>query len=282
AVSTQQRVLRLDSHEAVAAKAQEMRRSVIDMIYAAKSGHPGGALGTADVLTTLFYRFINDRPEEPHWPDRDRFVLSAGHMCPILYAILADRGYFPKELLSTFRRLESPVQGHPSIRSGLPGAEYSGGSLGNGLSFALGSAMAARLTGKSYRVFCLVSDGECQEGQTWEAAMAAAHHKVDNLIVVVDVNGTQIDGPVEKVMEVRPMAPRWEAWRWHVQEVDGHHIPALYDAFQAALAEKGRPSVIVANTVIGKGVSFMEDDYRWHHGVPSEEQYRQAMAELQA
>lgn len=272
--------LRLDSHRAVAAKATELRRSIVDMIYAARSGHPGGALGMADVLATLYYRFFNDRPQEPDWPDRDRFVLSAGHICPILYAILAARSYFPAELLATFRRLGSPVQGHPSIRSGLPGVDYSGGSLGNGLSFALGTALAARITGRPYQTYCVVSDGECQEGQTWEAAMAAAHYKAGNLIAFVDHNGMQIDGPMDTVMEVRPLAPRWQAFGWHVQEVDGHDAAAIYAAIAAALAETERPSMIIANTVIGKGISYMEGDFHWHHGVPTAEQYAQAMAEL--
>jgi transketolase len=271
---------RLETPEALAAKARQLRRDVIEMVYRAQSGHPGGALGMADYMTVLWYRYMRDDPARPDWPDRDRFVLSNGHTCPILYAILADRGYFPRPWLWTFRQLGSPLQGHPSVRHHLPGVEYSGGSLGNGLSFALGCALAARVQDRDYRVFCSLSDGDCQEGQTWEAAMAAAHYRVGNLIAVVDHNRSQIDGPTDRVMSLGDLAAKWRAFGWHVQEVDGHHLPGLIAAFDAALAELERPSVIVARTVIGKGVSFMEGDFRWHHGAPSEEQYRQAMAEL--
>lgn len=272
--------LKITDHRALHQKAQQLRRSVIDMIYHAQSGHPGGALGMADVLTGLWYNFFRDDPANPQWPDRDRFVLSNGHACPILYAILADRGYFDPQLLRTLRRLGSPVQGHPSIQHNLPGIDYSGGSLGNGLSFALGMALAARVTGRPYRVFCSVSDGDCQEGQTWEAAMAAAHYKVGNLNVVVDFNKKQIDGPSSEVMNLGDLAAKWRAFGWHVQEIDGHDFNAIMTAWENAINERERPSVIVAHTILGKGVSFMEDDYRWHHGAPNEKQYKQAMAEL--
>lgn len=261
-------------------KAQQLRRQVIDMIYHAQSGHPGGALGMADLLTVLWYRFLRDDPRNPKWPERDRFILSNGHTCPILYAILADRGYFDPALLRTLRRLGSPVQGHPSIQHGLPGIEYSGGSLGNGLSFALGVALAARVTKSGYRVFCSLGDGDCQEGQTWEAAMAAAHYKVGNLNVVVDFNKNQIDGPSSEVMSLGDLAQKWRAFGWHVLEIDGHDYDAIISAWEAAIAEQERPSVLVAHTIIGKGVSYMEDDYRWHHGAPNEKQYRLAMEEL--
>lgn len=262
------------------AKARQLRRDIIEMVYRARSGHPGGALGMADFMTVLWYRHFRDDPSNPDWEDRDRFILSNGHACPILYAVLADRGYFDRDLLWTFRQLGSPIQGHPSIRTDLPGIEYSGGSLGNGLSYALGAALAARVTGRDYRVFCSVSDGDCQEGQTWEAAMAAAHLGVDNLVVIVDFNRCQIDGPSEEVMSLGDLPAKWRAFGWHVQDVDGHDHRALDDAFQAALAHRGGPSVIVARTVIGKGVSYMEGDYRWHHGYPDEERYQQALAEL--
>lgn len=271
---------RIEDPAGLADKARQLRRDVIEMVYRARSGHPGGALGMADYMTVVWYRFLRDDPADPAWPDRDRFILSNGHACPILYAILADRDYFPRDWLWTFRKLGSPVQGHPSVRKGLPGVEYSGGSLGNGLSFALGCALAARVQGRDYRVYCSVSDGDCQEGQTWEAAMAAAHHRVDNLIAVVDYNRSQIDGPTDRVLSLGDLAAKWRAFGWHVQEVDGHDIPGLVAAFEAAIGERGRPSVIVARTVIGKGVSFMEGDYRWHHGAPTPEQYRQALHEL--
>lgn len=253
---------------------------IIDMLKGAPSGHPGGALGMADYMAVLFYRHMRHRPHEPRWPGRDRFVLSNGHTCPILYAVLADHGYFDEELLDTFRKLGSPVQGHPSVRYELPGIEYSGGSLGNGLSYALGMALAAPVTGHDYRVFCSVSDGDCQEGQTWEAAMAAAHYKAANLIAVVDYNRSQIDGLTDDVMGLGDLSAKWEAFGWHVQEVDGHDISALDGAYEEAIAEKERPSVIVARTIIGKGVSYMEGEYTWHHGVPDEEQYARAMADL--
>ncbi|HEY8449962.1 MAG TPA: transketolase [Bacillota bacterium] len=271
---------RLETIPELARKARQLRRDVVDIVYHARSGHPGGALGMADVLTVLWYHFLRDDPSDPDWPDRDRFVLSNGHVCPILYAILADRGYFDQALLKTFRRLGSPLQGHPSVRKGLPGVEYSGGSLGNGLSFALGMALAARVSGRHYRVFCSVGDGDCQEGQTWEAAMAAAHYRVGNLNVVVDFNRSQIDGPTDEIMSLGDLAAKWAAFGWHVQEIDGHDYEQILAAWQRALAEDRRPSVIVARTVIGKGVSYMEGDYRWHHGAPNEQQYRQAMAEL--
>ncbi|MEX2356067.1 MAG: transketolase [Thermaerobacterales bacterium] len=272
--------LRLHSHQEVRDKARQIRRAIIDIVYTAQSGHPGGALGMADIFTTLYYRFLQDRPAEPGWADRDRFILSNGHICPVLYAILADRGYFDRAALKTFRRLGSALQGHPSLPKGLPGVEYSGGSLGNGLSFALGTALAARLQNRPYRVFCGISDGENQEGQIWEAAMAAAHFKVGNLIVMIDQNGCQIDGRLENIMEVRPLAPKWEAFGWHVQEVDGHDLAAVHDALTRAVETTDRPSVLIGETILGKGVSYMEDDYHWHHGAPTEEEYRRAMAEL--
>ncbi|HEX6989207.1 MAG TPA: transketolase [Bacillota bacterium] len=272
--------LRIEGRDALFAKAQQLRRDVIEMVHHARSGHPGGALGMADIFTVLWYRFLRDDPANPAWPDRDRFVLSNGHICPILYAVLADRGYFQRDLLFTFRKLGSRVQGHPSIRKDLPGIEYSGGSLGNGLSYALGIALAARVSGRPYRVFCSLGDGDCQEGQTWEAAMAAAHYRVGNLVAMVDYNKTQIDGPIDQVMSLGNLADKWRAFGWHVQEIDGHDHAAVEQAFQAALERSDLPSVLVAHTVIGKGVSFMEGDYRWHHGYPDEDQYRRAMAEL--
>jgi transketolase len=252
------------------------------MVYHAKSGHIGGGLGAADLLTVMYYKYLNHRPEDPHWPERDRFILSNGHICPILYAILADRGYFPKEELRTLRKLGSMLQGHPSIIKGTPGIELSGGSLGNGHSFALGQALAARVTGRNYRVYCMVGDGDCQEGQTWEAAEAAAHYKVDNLTVLVDYNRCQIDGPTDEVMSMGDLPGKWRAFGWHVIEVDGHDYGQIVAAFDAALATRGKPTVIVGYTIIGKGVSYMEVDYHWHHGAPNDEEFRQAMAELDA
>jgi transketolase len=261
-------------------KAYQLRKDVVEMVYRARSGHPGGALGMADVMTVLHYKFLRDRPQEPRWPERDRLILSNGHTCPILYAILADKGYFSREELWKLRKLGSLLQGHPSIAKGTPGVEFSSGSLGLGLSFACGVALAGRLDGKDYRVFCSISDAECQEGQTWEAALTARHYKLDNLIALLDRNNCQIDGPTEKIMGVDPLGEKWRAFGWAVWEIDGHDYEQIIPAFEAVLEAKGRPKMIISRNVIGKGVSFMEGDYRWHHGAPTPEQFAQAMREL--
>jgi len=261
-------------------KANQLRAEVLKMVYAAQSGHPGGALGVADVLTVLFYRYLRHRPSEPTWPARDRFILSNGHTCPILYALLADLGYFERDKLATFRKLGSELQGHPSVVKGPPGIEYSGGSLGNGLSFALGTALAGRMGPEPFRVFCMLSDGESQEGQVWEAAMAAAHFQVDNLIAILDRNNCQIDGPTDRVMSLEPVAPKWRAFGWQVIEIDAHDYQQIIQAFERALKPVGRPTIIIAHTVMGKGVDFMEGDYRWHHGAPTAEQLAAALKQL--
>jgi transketolase len=263
-------------------KAKELRRAVLEMVAQAGSGHPGGALSSADLLTVLYYKYLRHRPEDPRWPERDRFVLSNGHICPILYAILADRGYFPKEELKKLRKLSSILQGHPSLAWGTPGVEHSGGSLGLGLSVSLGMALAAKLDKKDYKIYCLISDGECQEGQTWEAAQAAVHYKLDNLCAMLDRNFTQIDGRTEEIMKIEPIAEKWRAFGWDTVEIDGHDYGQIISAFEKFLQNQGtgRPTVIVARTVIGKGVSFMEGDYHWHHGAPTPEQLEQALREL--
>lgn len=262
-------------------KATQLRKDAVEMVYRAKSGHPGGALGMADVMTVLHYRFLRDDPRNPKWPDRDRFILSNGHTCPILYAILADKGYFPREELWRFRKLGGICQGHPSTAKGTPGVELSSGSLGNGLSFAIGVALAGKLDEKSYRVYCSISDAECQEGQTWEAALAAHHYKLDNLIAILDRNGSQIDGPTEEIMALEPLADKWRAFGWHVLEVDGHNYKKIIEAFEEVITSTiNLPKIIICHNVIGKGVSFMEGDYRWHHGAPTEEQFKQAMEGL--
>lgn len=252
------------------------------MVYRAKTGHPGGALGMADVYTLLHHYFMRDDPKKPKWENRDRFLLSNGHICALLYSILSDKGYFETEELWTFRKLGSRLQGHPSTAKGLPGVELSAGSLGVGLSVALGVALAARLCGKSYNVFCGISDGECQEGQPWEAAMAGAYYKVDNLCAIVDYNGTQIDGKVKEIMDVAPFGEKWRSFGWRVEEIDGHDLKQIYEAFSHFVNRQSRksPTVIIAKTVIGKGVSFMEGDYHWHHGYPTDEQYQTAIKEL--
>jgi transketolase len=228
----------------------------------------------------LHYQFLRDKPQDPRWPDRDRFILSNGHTCPILYAILADKGYFPREELGRLRKLGALLQGHPSTARETPGIEFSSGSLGMGLSFGSGVALAGKLDNKKYRVFCSISDAECQEGQTWEAALTAHHYKLDNLIAILDRNGSQIDGPTEEIMGVDPLTEKWRAFGWETWEIDGHNYEEILEVFNEAVQSEGEPTVIISHNVIGKGVSFMEGDYHWHHGVPTEEQFAQAMEEL--
>jgi transketolase len=249
------------------------------MIGRAGSGHPGGSLSAADILTALYFHVLRLDPENPGWPERDRFVLSKGHAAPALYAALAERGFFPVSELDRLRRLGSPLQGHPDMKS-LPGVEASTGSLGQGLSFAVGLALAARLDKASWRVYVMLGDGEIQEGQVWEAAMAASHHGLDNLTAYLDYNGLQIDGPVEEVMSISPVADKWRAFGWNVIEVDGHDISAILRATRDARETKGRPTIIVARTVKGRGVSFMEGKHGWHGKAPNEEQLKQALEEL--
>ncbi|MGQ9477303.1 MAG: transketolase [Candidatus Bipolaricaulia bacterium] len=268
--------------EALKRKAYQLRRDVVEMVYRAGSGHPGGALGMADLLTVLWYKFLRVDPKAPNWPDRDRFILSNGHTCPILYAILADKGFFPREELWKLRRLGALLQGHPSTAHKIPGVEFSSGSLGIGLSFACGVALAGKLDKRDYRVFCSISDAECQEGQTWEAALTAHHYKLDNLIAILDRNNCQIDGPTEKIMGLEPLREKWLAFGWEVFESAGHDYAQIISAFEAALKVQGRPKIIISRNLLGKGVSFMEGDHRWHHGAPSQEQFEQAMRELAA
>jgi len=265
---------------ALRAKANELRAEVLKMVYTAQSGHPGGAMGIADIIAVLWDEFLRHRPHEPRWPGRDRFILSNGHTCAILYAVLADQGYFDSAYLATFRELGSPLQGHPSVVKGPPGVEYSGGSLGNGLSFALGTALAGRLQDPPFRVFCMISDGESQEGQIWEAAMAAAHHRVGNLVTILDRNHCQIDGPSDDVMSIEPVGGKWRAFGWHVLQIDGHDIDAIARAFTEALEVEDRPTMIIADTVMARGVDFMEGDCRWHHGAPSRDQMEKALTQL--
>jgi len=263
-------------------KANEMRADVLRIVTRANSGHPGGALGMADVLTVLYAKYLRHDAANPDWEERDRFVLSNGHACPILYAILADRGYFPREELWSFRKLGAMLQGHPSTAWKAPGVEASSGSLGNGLSVALGMALGAKLAARDARVYCCVSDGELQEGQPWEAATAAAHHKVDNLCALIDWNGVQIDGYTRDVMDTGDIAAKFRAFGWNVHEIDGHDHDAIMAAFTSFLASKGsgKPTAIAAHTILGKGVSFMENDPKWHHGALDEEQLEQALREL--
>lgn len=250
--------------EALRARARALRRHIIRMTTAAGSGHPSSSLSMVEVMTALYFGgFLRFDSRNPSWPERDRCILSKGHGCPALYAALAEAGYFPAEQLMTLRQVGSGLEGHPNMRS-LPGVEASTGSLGQGLSIALGHALAARLDGRAYWVCALLGDGECDEGQVWEAAMAATHYKVDNLTAVVDHNKYQQTGLIETVMDFRPLEGKWRAFGWHAVEVDGHDLRKVMDAFAEVRGIRGRPAVIIAHTVKGKGVSVLEKDFTWH------------------
>ncbi len=259
--------------------ARRVRRHVVETISNAQVGHPGGSLSETDILVALFFHVLRVDPQRPKWEDRDRFILSKGHGAVGLYSTLAERGYFPVDLLRTFGRFESGLQVHPDMHK-LPGIEISSGALGVGLSAALGMALAARLDGKSFRVYCVIGDGENQEGQIWEAAAAAAQFKVDNLTAILDYNRVQLTGPMEKIIELAPIAAKWRDFNWEVLEIDGHDMRAVVGALERAQQVKGRPTMIVAHTVKGKGVSYMEGQYMWHGKPPNKEQLAQALAEL--
>lgn len=263
----------------LAETARQIRVEVIKMTAAAGSGHPGPSLSSAEILACLYFQVMRLDPGRPDWPERDRFVLSKGHAAPGLYAALALRGYFPPEWLGSLRKLGSPLQGHPHMRS-TPGIDASTGSLGQGLSMASGLAAAAKIDRAPWRVYCLLGDGETQEGQIWEAATAAAHFKLDNLTAFVDRNQLQIDGPVAEVMSVEPLSDRWAAFGWHVREVDGHSIDDLLGAVDEAQRTAGRPTVLICNTVKGKGVSFMEGEAGWHGKAPNQAELARALADL--
>ena len=259
--------------------AKILRRHVITMTAKAGSGHPGGCLSAADIVTALFFKVLRHRPHDPHWVDRDRFILSKGHSAPLLYAALAESGYFPVEELSTLRKLDSRLQGHTD-RNFTPGVEMSAGSLGQGLSFGIGTALAARLDSRDYRVYVLLGDGECDEGQVWEAAMAAAHFKVDNLVAIIDHNEQQIDGWNREIMNLEPLGGKWHSFGWNVIEVDGHNIDQIIAALEEAKLVKGKPTVIIAHTIKGKGVSFMENNLEFHGRAPTPEEAERALQEL--
>jgi len=260
--------------------ARRLRRHIITMTGRAGSGHPGGSLSAVEILTALYFKVLRHKPQDPHWPERDRFILSKGHAAPALYAILAECGYFPVDELATLRQMDSCLQGHTDCTV-TPGVEMSAGALGQGLSFAIGVALAGRLNSKDYRVHALLGDGECDEGQVWEAAMSAAHFKVDNLAAIVDNNGQQIDGWNRDVMNLDPFPAKWQAFGWQVIEVDGHSIPQLTQAFDKAKKVKGQPTVIIAHTVKGKGVSFMENNPHFHGTAPDAEEVKLALKELE-
>ncbi|MFH1786082.1 MAG: transketolase [archaeon] len=260
-------------------KAREIRRDIIGMLAEAGSGHPGGSLSIADILTVLYFHKMRHRPKEPKWQDRDRFVLSKGHGAPALYAVLAEAGYFPKDDLKTLRKLGSHLQGHPAQHK-TPGVEASTGSLGTGLSQACGMALAGKLDKKDYRVYAVVGDGECDEGQIWEAAMSAAHYKLDNLCVFLDRNCIQLDGFTDKVMCLGDISAKWKAFGWNVVGIDGHDVRQIVKALDDAETVKGKPTMIVAKTVKGKGVSFMENKPEWHGVAPNKEQTAKALEDL--
>ena len=262
-------------------KACKVRMGVIEGVFNAKSGHPGGSLSITDILTYLYFNHMNVDPKNPKWEDRDRFVLSKGHTAPALYAVLAHKGFFPVEEIKTLRKPGSMLQGHPSMKL-TPGVDMSTGSLGQGISTAVGMALGAKLGGKSYRVFTALGDGEIQEGQVWEAAMFAAAKGLDNLVAVIDNNNLQIDGTVEEVNSPYPIPEKFAAFGWNVIEIDGHDYDQIRNAIAQAKECKGKPTAVIAHTVKGKGVSFMENVASWHGTAPNEEQYLQAMKELDA
>lgn len=260
--------------------ANEVRKGAVTAVYNAKSGHPGGSLSAADIYTYLFFEEMNIDPQNPKKADRDRFVLSKGHTAPGYYATLANRGFFPVEDLTTLRKVGSYLQGHPDMKH-IPGVDMSSGSLGQGISAAVGMALSAKLSNEDYRVYTLLGDGEIQEGQVWEAAMLAAHRKLDNLVVIVDNNGLQIDGAIDDVCSPYPIDKKFEAFNFHVINVDGHDFDALDAAFKEARATKGQPTAIIAKTIKGKDVSFMENQASWHGAAPNAEQYAVAMKDLE-
>jgi transketolase len=265
--------------DALRDRARTIRRHIVHMLHEAASGHPGGSLSAVEIVTALFFGgVLRYDPARPDWEDRDRFVLSKGHGVPVQYAAMAEAGYFPKAELATLRRVDGRLQGHPVLGS-LPGVEASTGSLGQGLSIGLGMALAARLDGRDYRVFVLLGDGECQEGQVWEAAMAAGHHRPDNLVAIVDWNKFQLDGAIDDIITLEPFAKKWEAMGWQTREIDGHDIDQVLDALEWATAAGG-PACILAHTVKGKGVSFMEGDNAYHGVAPSDEELHRALGEL--
>ena len=269
----------LESIEDLRKKSKEIRRDIIEEVYNASSGHPGGSLSVTDILTVLYFNQMNINPDKPNDENRDRLILSKGHCCPALYATLANRGYFDKELLKSFRKIDGLLQGHPDMKK-IPGVDMSSGSLGQGLSAANGMALASKLDKKGFRVYCIVGDGEIEEGQIWEAAMTSSHYKLDNLCVIVDNNNLQIDGQVKDVMNVYPIDEKFKSFGFGTINIDGNNIEEIIEALQKAKITKGKPTAIIAKTIKGKGVSFMEDNVSWHGKAPSEEEYNKAILEL--
>jgi transketolase len=259
--------------------ANRIRQSVVETLLEAGSGHSAGSLGMADIFTALYFHVLKHNPAKPDWPDRDRLVLSNGHICPVRYVAMALAGYFPIEELKTLRKINSRLQGHPH-RTSLPGLETTSGPLGSGISQGVGMALAARLDGRKNRIYCVTSDGEHEEGNTWEAVMFAGKNRLGNLTVIVDRNNIQIDGFTEKIMPLEPFRDKYESFNWNVIEIDGHNMTEFVDAVNEAVAIYEKPTVIIAHTIPGKGVSFMEEDYAWHGKTPNQEEARKAITEL--
>lgn len=262
-------------------KSYQIRKNILTMIHAAKSGHPGGSLSITDILVALYFHFLDIDPINPNWKYRDRFILSKGHSCPAWYACLADRGFFPVEELITLREIDGRLQGHPAMTK-TPGVDMTSGPLGMGLSAGLGMALGLKLDGINSRVYVVLGDGELNEGMVWEAAMCAPKYKLNNLIAIIDYNNLQLDGNCDEVMPLEPLKTKWEAFNWSVQEINGHDMEAILDAIDTAQKEKGKPSVIIAHTVKGKGVSFMEDECDWHGKAPNDQQLLDAINEIES
>ncbi len=269
----------MEDYQQLTTTARCLRRHIISMIGSAGSGHPGGSLSAVEIITALYFKIMRLDPGNPDWPQRDRFVLSKGHAAPVLYAALAERGYFPVEKLSTLRKLGSPLQGHPD-RLSLPGVEVSTGSLGHGLSVANGIALAGRLDDYDYRVYVLLGDGELQEGMVWEGAMATAHYGLSNLTAIIDYNHLQIDGPIAKVMSPKPIDKKFQSFGWETRTIGGHDLDQIITALNWALTVRNKPTAIIAETVKGKGISFMENQAGWHGKAPKQEEVERALAEL--
>jgi transketolase len=259
-------------------RAVTFRRDILETIETAGSGHPGGSLSAVEIFLTLYGYQMNHKPEDPHWEDRDRLIVSKGHISPVVYVTLANFGYFPKEELKTFRKFGARLQGH--VYTKVPGIEFNTGSLGHGLSVANGIALGSRMRGKNFKVYCVMGDGEIQEGSVWEAAMTAHHHKLDHVCAIVDCNKVQENGLTNDIKSLEPLAAKWAAFGWNVLEIEGNNIEALKNAFDTFNNTKGKPTVIIANTIKGKGVSFMEGKSAWHGKAPNKEQLAQALAEL--
>ena len=272
--------MKLTKVEELEKMARQVRKGIIEAVYSNQSGHPGGSLSVADILTVLYFKEMNIDEKNPNWDDRDRLVLSKGHCSPALYSCLANRGFFPVEDLKTFRNINSYLQGHPD-KNKVPGVDMTTGSLGQGLSAANGMAIAGKMDGKDYRVYCILGDGEIEEGQIWEAAMAANKYKLDNLCVIVDNNNLQIDGTIEEVMSSYPIDEKFRSFGFEIIKIDGHDITEIIKAFDVAKKVKGKPTCIIAKTIKGKGISFMENQVGWHGKAPNEEQYIQALQELE-